>query len=597
MLTGIGFSYGTVGIPDGSVSVPSIRFAQDQDTGFYKPAASQLAAAVDGVQIILITASAVTLSVPFGALTITASSANALAVGRQGTTNPAFNIDTSTALSATGLNIAAAAAASGLALTVLSSGVNESMTLDAKGSGTINLAATSTGAVVIGASGTQTGAQLVVVQTGAGAFDVINDSGSGIRLGLPSSVATVPVLRLDCTATVNGTGIVISRAAAGAGAYLAANSTNASESLYLDGRGTFGVIIGSQNSPYSSHTIDGGLGQYASITVASAAGATWDGLYLAGSLTLSGNTNITNATGVNRTTFEAPTISAALALTITNSATVTIIGPPTGVGAGPAAITNAYSLWVQAGTSRFAGLIQGTLGLTITGAAVSLNASSNFDVNIATGTTTGAVSIGNSAVGIVTVANKANTAATMLITDGTANYYALDTRTGVTAVLAHTFDAANPTFASAAGSAFSLVNFAAVTLTLTGGTGVTALDGLGLLLSAPTVTSASATTITDASTLFITAPIAAGVGPAAFTNSWAIQTAGHIGPDADNTYTLGNAARRWSNMFTAIATVGDIAFTNGWRMTEGDKIGLDPDQLYLVSATGKRYRFVLEEVQ
>jgi hypothetical protein len=40
------------------------------------------------------------------------------------------------------------------------------------------------------------------------------------------------------------------------------------------------------------------------------------------------------------------------------------------------------------------GLIQGTLGLTITGAAASLNASSNFATNINTGTSNGAVTIG-----------------------------------------------------------------------------------------------------------------------------------------------------------------------------------------------------------
>lgn len=40
------------------------------------------------------------------------------------------------------------------------------------------------------------------------------------------------------------------------------------------------------------------------------------------------------------------------------------------------------------------GLITGSLGLTITAAAVSLNASSNFGVNIATGTSTGAIGIG-----------------------------------------------------------------------------------------------------------------------------------------------------------------------------------------------------------
>jgi fibronectin-binding autotransporter adhesin len=46
-----------------------------------------------------------------------------------------------------------------------------------------------------------------------------------------------------------------------------------------------------------------------------------------------------------------------------------------------------------------AGLLQGSAGLNVTGAAVNLNASSNFGTNINTGTSTGAVNIGNSASG------------------------------------------------------------------------------------------------------------------------------------------------------------------------------------------------------
>jgi hypothetical protein len=82
--------------------------------------------------------------------TITSSSANALTTGPNGATNPTFNVDASTASAATGINIAGAAAAGGVAITALSSGTNEGMTIDAKGSGQIKIGATSTGKVVIG---------------------------------------------------------------------------------------------------------------------------------------------------------------------------------------------------------------------------------------------------------------------------------------------------------------------------------------------------------------------------------------------------------------------------------------------------------------
>jgi hypothetical protein len=94
-------------------------------------------------------------TVTSGATTITSTSANALAVGPAGTTNPSLNVDASTASAATGLNVKSAAAGSGLALTVISSGGNESLTEDAKGSGTISLGNTSTGLVALGRGSTK----------------------------------------------------------------------------------------------------------------------------------------------------------------------------------------------------------------------------------------------------------------------------------------------------------------------------------------------------------------------------------------------------------------------------------------------------------
>lgn len=84
-----------------------------------------------------------------GAQTITSSSANALAVGPNGTTNPTFNVDASTTSAATGLNVKSAAAGAGLAVSVLSSGSNENLTIDAKGTGTTTLGSVSTGGVIV----------------------------------------------------------------------------------------------------------------------------------------------------------------------------------------------------------------------------------------------------------------------------------------------------------------------------------------------------------------------------------------------------------------------------------------------------------------
>lgn len=84
-----------------------------------------------------------------GALTVTSTSASALTVGRQGATDPVLKVNANTSSVATGISITGAAATSGVAVAAISSGTNENLTVDAKGSGTITLAGTSTGNVVV----------------------------------------------------------------------------------------------------------------------------------------------------------------------------------------------------------------------------------------------------------------------------------------------------------------------------------------------------------------------------------------------------------------------------------------------------------------
>ncbi len=99
--------------------------------------------------------------------TITSSSAQALAVGLNGLTNPAFNVDASTALQADGVNVKGLAAGNGAGVKVITSGTNAPLTIDAAGSGTITIAGTSTGAVTITPATTITGA---LTQTGLATF-------------------------------------------------------------------------------------------------------------------------------------------------------------------------------------------------------------------------------------------------------------------------------------------------------------------------------------------------------------------------------------------------------------------------------------------
>lgn len=73
------------------------------------------------------------------ALTITSNSANSLAVGPNGTTNPVFQVDSSTVSAATGVKITGAAAGTAPTIAAISSGANEDIAIASKGTGSVKL--------------------------------------------------------------------------------------------------------------------------------------------------------------------------------------------------------------------------------------------------------------------------------------------------------------------------------------------------------------------------------------------------------------------------------------------------------------------------
>jgi hypothetical protein len=96
-----------------------------------------------------------TQSTVAGALTCTSASANSLAVGPNGTSNPALQVDSSAASAADGVKVVANAAGTAPAIATISSGANEGLTIDGKGTGALTLAGTSTGQVSIGRGSTK----------------------------------------------------------------------------------------------------------------------------------------------------------------------------------------------------------------------------------------------------------------------------------------------------------------------------------------------------------------------------------------------------------------------------------------------------------
>lgn len=143
------------------------------------------------------------------ATTITSASANALAVGLNGTTNPVLQVDASTASSATGIKVKSAAAAGGVALSVISSGTNENLTIDAKGSGTITLGGTSTGAITLTRATTLSAA---LTYGGVTLSNAVTGTGNMVLSASPTLTGTATVASLTLSGTLTLTGATVAGA-------------------------------------------------------------------------------------------------------------------------------------------------------------------------------------------------------------------------------------------------------------------------------------------------------------------------------------------------------------------------------------------------
>lgn len=175
-----------------------------------------------------------------GTSTITSTSANALSVGRQGATNPVLNVNASAATVATGITIVGAAAASGVAIQVTTSGTNEDLTIDAAAAGVIKIgnAATTSGLITLGnataVGGTSTFGPVTITSASANSFKVG-------RLG-----ATTPAFHVDSSASTQVIGLKVTGAATGTAVAVAVvGATNESLTINAQGSGTIGIASAS----------------------------------------------------------------------------------------------------------------------------------------------------------------------------------------------------------------------------------------------------------------------------------------------------------------------------------------------------------------
>ncbi len=251
-------------------------------------------------------------------------------------------------------------------------------------------------------------------------------------------------------------------------------------------------------------------------------------------------------------------------LTVTSDAATSDFQIVTGnfkVGAGSESVTlNGDDAYITGtfevdGAARFDGLVTGNAGLTVTGAAVNLNASSNFAVNIATGTSTGTVSIGGSAAQTITMGSSNTTSTTSLLSGSGAinlnlnNNQPTNIGTGTTTGTVTIGGAGTQTINIGDGAAIKTVtlgsnNSSSSTVILSGTGNLTINDGAGAATTS-VGTGATTGTITIGGSSAQTVTIAAG--SAAMTT-----TLGSVNTTSTTTINAGSGG---------IVIAGDIAGT------------------------------------
>ncbi len=236
------------------------------------------------------------------------------------------------------------------------------------------------------------------------------------------------------------------------------------------------------------------------------------------------------ATNAVFNSFAQPTLAATNAtVTTTNASTVYIANAP---AAGTnQTITNAYALWVDDGVARFdgatsvAGLLTGTAGLTVTGAAVNLNASSNFGTNINTGTSTGTITLGGTAGNTMNIGTDNSVSDTINIGSALDNIAITSdswsvTNTGALTVVSCSGCGGGATAFDAIGdpSGNGAINMGTTVQTMDWGA-TTTTDNLTVTSSGTGLTSGSAFKVTSATTGAVTNGIVQLIGSAAYTGA------------------------------------------------------------------------------
>ncbi len=312
---------------------------------------------------------------------------------------------TTTASTATLFNTnAATLSIGGASTTALNIGTgNTAYTAINLGTGTggnaINIGTNNTNADTIGI-GSALDTLTIAGTTGVTGATTINGSGSSAtNIGTGTSTGTITIGR------VTGTDLALNDAnwnitGAGAANFVSVGATTPGTGAFTTLSSTGATTIGNNSSTVA---IDSTSWDISSAGVASG----FTGLTSSGTINFSGLTASSGVytDGSKNLTSTAPT-SGTLGYW---SRTGTTLSPS---NAGDAVTTTGNISTTSTGTITSAGLLTGQLGLTASGAAINLNAASNFVTNINTGSSTGSVTIGGGSNALATNSTTLDMAAT-----------------------------------------------------------------------------------------------------------------------------------------------------------------------------------------
>jgi hypothetical protein len=181
-------------------------------------------------------------------LALTSASANVLVAGPNGATNPAFNVDASTAASVTGINIKSAASGVGVALSAISNATNEALSINAKGTSIVSIGGVSTGGVALAAAGG--GVAINGASIGGNALAVIGSSSLAAATFSGNVTHSAQLIATGTSAPASAAGNTVVMGT------IAAPTLANNGQAYLYNTAVNGAVVQGQGSTYDSSLAD-----------------------------------------------------------------------------------------------------------------------------------------------------------------------------------------------------------------------------------------------------------------------------------------------------------------------------------------------------